>query len=284
MAVKKVRVVHSWRQRLLGMLGLCAFFMCGAFVGGAFNPKPVEKTTVFKEHVSIDFEDAYNGEDIAEVVFKSVPVGHAVHSLINLTADGAATIIDVSLDFENKPKISLTNDGDSCKKGMKIDKETNCFVGVNYLPQKEELEKGVLTIGWTNGEEEYFAHIPVVVSAIETRTCKKIENVLQREISASDNKRWFEYIDDAKDFANLSERGCPENSKEYAQQAAQQLAIARALLDDEFRGCDVEFFTMISVYKRIGMGDIAEEVSEKIMKKIGQDQQCADALRRALSE
>ena len=109
------------------------------------------------------------------------------------------------------------------------------------------------------------------------RTCEKIQSVLEEKLICS--KRGYDvmsyecndpeaHIQDAQVYANLSERGCPENSTKYKDLAAQQLEIARALTDDkidEYRG-EEETTKIVETYKRLHMKAEAEKIIEKAKK------------------
>ena len=75
----------------------------------------------------------------------------------------------------------------------------------------------------------------------------------------------FQHIENAKIYANLSERGCPENSEKYKQLAKQELEIARALNDDSVRD-EEETTEIVETYKRIKMQAEAEKMIEKAKK------------------
>ena len=96
-------------------------------------------------------------------------------------------------------------------------------------------------------------------------TCEKIEvSLLERlpeeYVGTSPNER----IDSAKIYANLSERGCPENKAKYVELAKQELEIARALEDDEFD--NDETIEVVETYKRLNMQAAAEEIFETAKK------------------
>ena len=65
-------------------------------------------------------------------------------------------------------------------------------------------------------------------------------------------------------YANLSERGCPENKAKYVELAKQELEIARALEDDEFE--EDETIEVVETYKRLNMQAAAEEIFETAKK------------------
>ena len=94
-------------------------------------------------------------------------------------------------------------------------------------------------------------------------TCEQIEVALLEQLpdgNYSDNR-----IDRAKIYANLSERGCPENSQKYVALAQQELEIARALQDDKFSENDT--IEVVETYKRLNMQAAAQEIFD-VAKKL----------------
>lgn len=97
-------------------------------------------------------------------------------------------------------------------------------------------------------------------------TCGKIETVLARKLNNDDSDiNVWNHINDAQIYANLSERGCPENSEKYKQLAKQELEIARALNDDSVEDT-YETTEIVETYKRIKMQAEAEKMIEKAKK------------------
>lgn len=94
-------------------------------------------------------------------------------------------------------------------------------------------------------------------------TCEQIETLLIRQLPSptgdSDDR-----IIRAKIYANLSERGCPENSKKYVDLATQELEIARALEDDKFDKNDT--IDVVETYKRLNMQAAAQEIFDTAKK------------------
>ena len=100
-------------------------------------------------------------------------------------------------------------------------------------------------------------------SEIPQATCEQIEYLLNSQLPpASGNSEYR--IDRAKIYANLSERGCPENTAMYVNLAKQELEIARALEDDEFE--NDETIEVVETYKRLNMQAAAEEIFETAKK------------------
>ena len=96
-------------------------------------------------------------------------------------------------------------------------------------------------------------------------TCGKIESLLMAKLYPADNPDAEAHIDNAKIYANLSERGCSENSKKYKDLAAQELDIARALNDDDLEDVD-DTIEIVETYKRLQMQKEAERMIEKAKK------------------
>jgi hypothetical protein len=95
------------------------------------------------------------------------------------------------------------------------------------------------------------------------QTCEQIETLLLGQLPhASDDSD--DRIDRAKIYANLSERGCAENSAKYVDLAKQELEIVRALEDDRFD--NGETIEIVETYKRLNMQAAAEEIFETAKK------------------
>ena len=96
-------------------------------------------------------------------------------------------------------------------------------------------------------------------------TCGKIEMLLKDRLNSVDVPDAAPHVYNAQIYANLSERGCPENSQKYKELAAQELEIARALNDDRFYD-ERESVEMVETYKRLQMQKEAERMIEKAKK------------------
>ena len=97
----------------------------------------------------------------------------------------------------------------------------------------------------------------------EKSTCQQIEVALLEQLP--DGNYSGNRIDRAKIYANLSERGCPENSQKYVALAQQELEIARALQDDKFSENDT--IEVVETYKRLNMQAAAQEIFD-VAKKL----------------
>ena len=103
----------------------------------------------------------------------------------------------------------------------------------------------------------------------ETKTCAEIEFVLMQKLRCASQYDYCEdadrHIEDAKIYANLSERGCPENKSKFEQLAKRELEIARAINDDNLENRE-ESVEIVETYKRLQMQQEAEKMLEKAKK------------------
>ena len=127
--------------------------------------------------------------------------------------------------------------------------------------------------GCPENQDKYRAAIAREMTIIESlggaqtmkSTCEQIEaSLLDRLPSGHAGVDSEQRIERAKIYANLSERGCPENSAKYVALAKQELEIARALEDDEFN--EDETIEVVETYKRLNMQAAAQEIFETAKK------------------
>lgn len=97
-------------------------------------------------------------------------------------------------------------------------------------------------------------------------TCGKIETLLERQLNDIQSMYSNDHIWNAQVYANLSERGCAENSAKYKELAKQEIDIARALTDDNVDKYRDESVEMVETYKRLKMQAEAEKMIEKAKK------------------
>lgn len=97
-------------------------------------------------------------------------------------------------------------------------------------------------------------------------TCEKIEILLNKQIANDASMVPEDHIYNAKIYANLSERGCAENSQKYKELAKQEIDIARALTDDDIEENKRESVEIVETYKRLQMQAEAERMIEKAKK------------------
>ena len=96
-------------------------------------------------------------------------------------------------------------------------------------------------------------------------TCEQIEFLLNDRLDC-DLYNPECRVERAQIYANLSERGCAENSTKYKDLAAKELEIARALTDDNIEQNKHEATEMVETYKRLHMQKEAAKMLEKAKK------------------
>lgn len=106
----------------------------------------------------------------------------------------------------------------------------------------------------------------IEVKKLPETTCGKIETLLKDRLYSVDVPDAYAHVENAQIYANLSERGCPENSTKYKELAKQELEIARALNDDNVDKYRDESVEMVETYKRLQMQAEAEKMIEKAKK------------------
>ena len=98
-------------------------------------------------------------------------------------------------------------------------------------------------------------------------TCEQIESLLRARLNNYDDMMYAKNrVERAQIYANLSERGCPENSAKYRDLAKQELDVARALTDDNIDENKREATEMVETYKRLQMQQEAAKMIEKAKK------------------
>lgn len=99
------------------------------------------------------------------------------------------------------------------------------------------------------------------------KTCERIEEILLMRLPDWEQLpyRYEEGIDRARIYAQISERGCAENSQKYADLAKQELDVVRAIKEDRFYE-ESEIADIVETYKRLEMQEAAAEVFENIKK------------------
>ena len=114
-------------------------------------------------------------------------------------------------------------------------------------------------------------NVPVKPAIVEDEpklpdaTCEQIEFLLTDRLNC-DLYNPECRVERAQIYANLSERGCPQNSAKYKDLAAKELEIARALTDDNIQQNQHEATEMVETYKRLHMQAEAAKMLEKAKK------------------
>ncbi len=229
---KLPKCVHTPKQKLCGVLGLIAFFVCGGMVGYSItkNTVPVapvpECPNVVAEAPQVDEATEKRTCEIIEEI-----QSRWLHDVTSGNVE----------DHEYNIAIYET----LYKYGCPENSEKYREAGAREIQIVEAMGGNVYA------KESY-------------ATCEQIESALKQRLPYSNNDADAR-IERAKIYANLSERGCPENSEKFVEYAKAELDIARALQDDEFNKQDT--IEVVETYKRLNMQAAAQEFFD-VAKKL----------------
>ena len=267
---KKISVVHTPMQRFLGILALGALFACGLMVGMGVGKKS-ENTIQWSERECNSFKS-----DLKEALRSEKVSAEKIEELKKTYTEFCGNLEKE----EPKPVVNEVKKVDESKKPCQIIEEMLLEQlepeGAPYIELHEQnvriYEKLVMNGCSENQmkyhkriqrEQEFIKALGETVSTKET--CRQIEDSLLGRLPYADSQTDAETrIVRAKIYANLSERGCAQNSARYVDLAMQELEIARALEDDRFD--DYETIEVVETYKRLKMQDAAKEILETMKK------------------
>lgn len=218
---KTVRVVHTRAQKIWGSLALAGLFLCGIMVGLGINGRP---------------------EPVSDAVAAAPEQATVVTEQPRETCQIIEELLLERLYPVDSQEVGAHEHNISVYEKLVM----------NGCSQNQQKYHNAAV-----REREIAAALQVADSS--QQTCEQIEFLLLRQLPQADgDSEWR--IERAKIYANLSERGCPENTAKYVDLAKQELEIARALEDDEFD--NQETVEVVETYKRLNMQAAAEEVFE----------------------
>ena len=223
-ANKKVRVVHTRKEKVLGWLALTGLFVCGLMVGLGINGRPAPTAVAEQQSASVAVEQEQPKETCA--IIEDLLIGR-------LAPIESQDVRDHEYNIGVYEKLVMNG------------------CSANQMTYHKAAQR----------EREIVAALGAAGNA--QQTCEQIETLLLGQLpNASDDSD--DRIDRAKIYANLSERGCAQNSAKYVDLAKQELEIARALEDDEFD--NRETIEVVETYKRLNMQAAAQEIFETAKK------------------
>ena len=267
---KRISVRHTPMQRLWGILALGALFACGLMVGMGVGKKS-ENTIQWSERECNSFK-----ADLKEALRSEKVSAEKIEELKKTYTEFCGNLEKE----EPKPVVNEVKKVDESKKPCQIIEEMLLEQlepeGAPYIELHEQnvriYEKLVMNGCSENQmkyhkriqrEQEFIKALGETVSTKET--CQQIEDSLLGRLPYADSQTDAETrIVRAKIYANLSERGCAQNSQKHVELAKQELEIARALEDDRFD--DYETIEVVETYKRLKMQDAAKEILETMKK------------------
>ena len=235
-AEKQVRVVHSRSQKVWGVVALVGLFTCGLLVGWGINekrsaPKQLEMEQVANPAPQVD-------GDVKPATEQNSEPKETCQIIEDLLMEQLAPVDSQDIEL-HEYNITLYE-----KLVMNGCSENQ----MKYHKAAQREREIVNALQQTNSSQQ---------------TCEQIETLLLGQMPYADGNSDYR-IDRAKIYANLSERGCPENSAKYVELAKQELDIARALEDDKFD--NDETIEVVETYKRLNMQAAAEEIFETAKK------------------
>jgi len=268
-------------QKIWGAIALAGLFTCGLFLGAAWNGGRHENSVyqVQCDALAKKIIDASQGK-ICNGTNSCLELLKELNDVYSVNCAGHQPNIDV-VDKEQKTAEQLAAQ-------VAVPQQETCEVIESMLLQRlwpeDDVEpdkhdhnisiyKKLMEYGCPENVENYQALIQreqeILVALMgqtknAEKTCVEIENLLMQRLPTHELNNSDIRIERAKIYANLSERGCPENSQQYVDLAAKELEIARALRDDEFT--QSETVEVVETYKRLEMKQAATEVLDKVQK------------------
>ena len=223
---KKNLIRHTPVQRFWGVFVFSALFVCGIMVGLGLGRKSVK--------LSIEQEQIIN--PVPQVDVKTKQTCQIIEDLLleRLYPEDSQNTIEHEENIVIYEKLLVSG----------------CAENQGVYSDKIQREKDIVRAL----HEE---------TGVTKQTCEQIEELLLNQLPQADGAA-FRRIDRAKIYANLSERGCAQNSAKYVELAKQELEIARALEDDKFD--EGETIEVVGTYKRLNMQAAAEEIFETAKK------------------
>lgn len=272
----------SSRQKVLGVVALGGLFVCGMFVGAAMNGNGGRRLKEIGMSEDQCWQIARKITEVAEGdAFAGCNGETCVAKLRELNEIYSKNCAGRTFEVEEPkpaPKVEDTSDKKTCEviedllKHDLADENNNYPFGhknnivvykklvQNGCPENVEKYRALI-----QREQEILAALTGGMASENTQTCAEIERLLQEQVRYCDSAYDSEcHINNAKIYANISERGCQENRQKYADLAAKELEIARALQDDKFSDYDREQIS--DTYKRIQMKQAAGEVLNKVQQ------------------
>lgn len=221
---KTCKAVYTRGQKIKGWLAFVMLFVCGIMVGVSVGQNNANS----KQSLAQTINEIQSEQKDACVVVEEIQLGW-------LFEENSANIED----HKSNIRVYETLFQHGCEE--------------NKVKYRTAIAREMEILDALGGEQKKLS------------TCEKIEASLLDMLPYDGvNTSSIERIQRAKVYANLSERGCPENTTKYVEMAKQELEIARALADDVFP--NHETIEVVETYKRLNMQAAAEEIFETVKK------------------
>lgn len=218
------RVVHTRGQKIKGWFAFFMLFVCGVMVGVCINERHIKYNEITQQNAVAATQQSAC-ETIEEIYSRSLaPVDSGEVDMHNHNVSVYQVLLAHGCP-ENKNKY---------QQAINDEKKIIDSLQVNFVTENKV-------------------------------ACRQIEDTLLYAMPyADDESSELVRLDRARIYAQISERGCPENAKKYANLAKQELDIARGVSDDKFN--EEETVDIIEIYKRLDMQSAAQEVFDMAKK------------------
>ena len=218
------RVVHTRGQKIKGWFAFFMLFVCGVMVGGALSERHIKRNEITQQNAVAATQQSAC-ETIEEIYSRHLaPVDSGEVDMHNHNVSVYQVLLAHGCP-ENKNKY---------QQAINDEKKIIDSLQVNFVTENKV-------------------------------ACRQIEDTLLYAMPyADDESREQVRLSRARIYAQISERGCPENAKKYANLAKQELDIARGVSDDKFN--EEETVDIIEIYKRLDMQSAAQEVFDMAKK------------------
>ena len=265
--LQKGYIVHTKSQKIYGWLAFIALFVCGMMVGIGFNEHKPIKTDVVQW-------DATKCFHLQNLMTHNETTAEKLAELNKLYAEYCTNV-------KKNVKPEVKKEDTASKKTCELVEEIQLRElydensgNIEHHRANVRVYEILVQHGCPENEEKYRTAIAREMEIIDAlsgqqnlmSTCEQIEaSLFGRLPHGGAELNSDERIERAKIYANLSERGCPENSQKYVALAQQELEIARALQDDKFSEDDT--IEVVETYKRLNMQAAAQEIFD-VAKKL----------------
>ena len=224
------RVVHTRGQKIKGWLALVMLFVCGVMVGGGLNERHIKRNEITQ--------------------LKEIAQQNAVAATQQSACETIEEIYSRRLQPVDSGEVDMHNHNVSVYQVL---------LAHGCPENKNKYQQAI------NDEKKIIDSLQVNFVTENKVACRQIEDTLLYAMPyADDESREQVRLSRARIYAQISERGCPENAKKYANLAKQELDIARGVSDDKFN--EEETVDIIEIYKRLDMQSAAQEVFDMAKK------------------
>ncbi len=264
--LQKGYIVHTKSQKIYGWLAFIALFICGVMVGmGVKENKKVKDVSVIQMTES-------QCNDIARQMTNTSFDAAKLAELNKIYSENCAGRLQPKRVQQKSTEKKPQETCEIIEEMLSSDLYGAGMWDYNNPTHDIEIYQKLIEYGCPENQEKYQKAIESekqIIRALadkrEKSTCQQIETALLDKLYHFQNMYADDKIERAKIYANLSERGCPENSQKYVNLAQQELEIARALQDDKFSENDT--IEVVETYKRLNMQAAAQEIFD-VAKKL----------------